>query len=257
MSSESFDQVVWTEENMHAAFYEAKKAASWNPEEGTIADSYGTQEYYAERPLTLTEAYKIVNAQIMGMSRSSICKAIPLISAKSVVERLVVRKLKITAKAIEEAGSLNAAIVKVAAESVTLRNGEHIDNISVTRDPKTHKSNLTKKFKTVVETVEGKTELRYFVTQNGNHAKFVWENGFKTLAAARKELTRVATANSNQREDVVNFEVISQTMREDGSPLLRAVNKVVGAEVEVRVRVFKISENPQRGGWLFFGWLYV
>jgi hypothetical protein len=256
MSSTNFDQVVWSEENLETAFQRARTEASWSGEEGTIFDSYSTQQYRTDRPLTTREAYIIVNADIEGMSRSSASKAIPLLSSKSVEERIVTRMIKVTSKAIEEAGSLHAAIQIVAAESVTLRDREMINSINIVRDPKTHKSNITKKYKTVVETVEGKAELRYFITKNGHQGNLDWANGFKTMAEARKELTRVASLVYSSQEDVVTYEVISQTMREDGSPLLRATQKVVGAEVEVRINVLKIAKNPVRGGWLFFGWLY-
>jgi hypothetical protein len=259
MGSSSFSQTHYTTSDYKQAYNdlvtEARDEYGYDAYNGTISTTSGVDLVPTDRPLTQAEAEKIMEKRIHNLSKWENVEAIALVAPESVKERKVVRKVKITAKQIKEAGSLRDALLVAAEKSVTLRDGEIYQGFRVNQENYRDKSSL--KYRGVMVPTEGKAVIRYFIVRDGYMNNFEWKNGFATMAAARKRLTEIVNAEADgyrHFSDTVAYEIVGQTRREDGSPLLRATREVSGAEYEITVTVAKIAAKPKAGGFLFYGW---
>lgn len=259
MGSSSFTQTHYTTSDVKTAYNdlvaEARDEYGYDAYNGTISTTSGVELVPTERPLTEAEALKLSDKRIHNLRKWENVEAITLVAPESIKERKVVRKIKITAKQIKEAGSLRDALYAAAEKSVTLREGEVYQGFRVNQENYREKSSL--KYRGVMVPTEGKAVIRYFITRNGYMNDLDWKNGFATMAAARKRVTEIVNADSDGARhfsDSVTYDIVGQTRREDGSPLLRATREVSGAEYEITVTVAKIGANPKAGGFLFYGW---
>lgn len=259
MGSTSFSQTHYTTSDYKQAYNdlvdEARAEYGYDPYNGTISTTSGVTLVPTERPLTEAEATKLSDKRIHNLSKWENVEAIALVAPESIKERKVVRKVKITAKQIKEAGSLRGALQAAVKKSVTLREGEVYQGFHVNQENYRDKASL--KYRGVMVPTEGKAVIRYFIIRDGYMNNFEWKNGFATMAAARKRLTEIVNAEDDgyrHFSDSVNYEIVGQTRREDGSPLLRAAREISGAEYEVTVTVAKIAAKPKTGGFFFYGW---
>ena len=261
MNKYNFDEVVWNKGKAEDAYESVKRLPAYDDGQliynNALATTTGVTVVNTARPLSLAEANSLSEKRLSSMEGRTTCEAIMLVSnPKKLKVRTVFRTVKITSKFLKTAGSLEVALDKAARESVTLREGEIIESIEITR--RGMEPNMSLRYKANIETTEGKSEIRYFVGLNGHTDNQPWDRGYKSMAEARQVLTNMVSKTVVEAKDGDTKEnayvVTSRTMREDGSPLIHAVRNIVGATVEFKIVVLKVKAGVSHDGWLLYGW---
>lgn len=249
MGAANFDQIVETDQDAKTAYSDAVDQArgeyGYDPYNGTISTTEGFR-IVQETPVTLEEAYEIVNRTQDDFSKWGPCGAIALCTE----DKTVVRKA--TGKFVLKAGE---AVKDVAVRAVKLKPKEHMTNGSL------RIGKILRKHKVSVRATTGAVEKRYFVL--GPNPDLRWEKGHPTLSAARAQMvalmpteTTLESPRHSPYPPDCSYEIIGITRRANGEGLVVGSTKLVSSTMEFEADLYaKPGPGAERTGWMFFGWV--
>ena len=169
--------------------------------------------------------------------------AIPVLSDEKVVRRA--RQVTVT---VRKDGYLDPAdLHALAADAVTVKNGETIETVEIIKDETRRKAEVT--------TGEGSTQQRFFITPAGRFD--IRGDGYASQAAARAALTAQLKAQVDSPHHwSAAYEIVGVTRRCSGDALVKGSLLLKSRKVTLKVTLRKQSKSGTAdiAGWLFFGY---
>lgn len=229
---------------------------------GTISTTHGVQEFPGI-PVTETEAARRSEELIdeCEVEKWGSAGAIAVYEPAAKDVRKVTRIVKLTGEQLRaNGGSLWETLRKLdalAPEGV-VRAGERLVDYAVVNKPGSawgNKADVTYKTRVLTEATEGAKATRYFITGGQyEHRARAWANGFASQAEARAALTEsLKVSQPNGWGGEVEYGIVAESRREDGSPLVRSRLEIISVNVKLEFTVVKTPVASKRSGWYLFG----
>lgn len=268
MGSHSFDHHVVTTksavETYHELHAEALAESGYDPYNGTISTTNGVS-VVPVAPVSLSEGYRLMNKRIERLNKWENAEALAVFELPASAKRKFTKKIKVTAEQIAQHKGINEAIDAVARQTVALRAGETLDDFKVAqvKDEGAYwaRANIDYRTKVTEVPTEGPKQTRYFIVDNTNYnsvdPRRIWEQGHLTVTEAKRALSARLREAKNLRTDTlgsVTYSIVGETRRESGEPLTTLRSEVVSLSAEIEYTAAKLPKNPQRTGWLIYGW---
>jgi hypothetical protein len=147
-------------------------------------------------------------------------------------------------------------IDKAVQAAAKLKPNERVLNHEAVREPMDFTDGWVRTTKVVAKATEGKPVTRYLVKSPRGTTPF--ERGFPSQADARAAAVKAAESQpSNSYDAEAEWDVTSETRRENGDPLVRVRRVVTKATAKVKIAVRLTPPevaNRQPDAWLFFGY---
>lgn len=258
MGSHSFDNTFFpndktttAQEAYRALVEDALYEEGHDGYNGTISTTSGIQQG-STKLMMPSEANKFASSRMDKLSKWDNAEYVRIYNPATLLKRKVVKTVRINAAQIKDLKYPLGSILRAAEEKVSLREGESIEKVETVHE--NHRPKISAKFRNVVETTEGKSETRYFVTRKGYGDDLDWKQGHATMALARKALIDfmnqpVSSYNVSEME----YEVVARVGRPDTTAMISAKREIVWVEAEVEIEICKPTAKSTTG-FLFYGW---